>query len=117
MGLDRRPLAKPKAGFKERSHHLFHLVQGTEKVQLSFLDSLKGKPLPNREDLLQGWFSVQIKMYETIKAPRFWQRQNCRRVAERSICKIGPGHFFDKYRREMEGIFFGRQTQLGKKLD
>jgi hypothetical protein len=60
MGLDWGPLDKPKVGFEERYDHLFRVIQGKEKVQLSFLDRLRGKRLPKRDELLQEWFSIQI---------------------------------------------------------
>src|SRR5215217_5079198 len=70
MGLDMRPMGKPKPGFEERFNQLFRIVQGIEKQELSFFDKLKGRKLPTQDELLEEWFSIQIPSYETIKAPQ-----------------------------------------------
>ena len=70
MGLDMRPMGKPKPGFEERYIQIFRIIQGTEKQELSFFEKLKGKKLPTREDLLEEWFNNQIPSHETIKAPK-----------------------------------------------
>ena len=69
MGLDWRPLGKPKAGYEDRFNQLFRIIQGKERQHLSLLDKLKGKRLPTQEELLQEWFSIQTPSYETIQAP------------------------------------------------
>jgi len=70
MGLDWRPMGKPKPGFEERYKQIFRIIGGVEKQQLSLIDKLKGKKLLSKEELLEEWFENQIPTYETIKAPR-----------------------------------------------
>lgn len=70
MGLDWRPMGKPKPGFEERYIQIFRILQGVEKQELSFIDRIKGKKLPTKEQLLEEWFANQIPTYETIKAPQ-----------------------------------------------
>jgi hypothetical protein len=70
MGLDWRPLGRPKPGSEERFNQIFRIIQGTEKQELSFLYKLKGKRKETRAQLLEEWFSISIPAYETIKAPR-----------------------------------------------
>ncbi|AWK02861.1 hypothetical protein HYN56_00980 [Flavobacterium crocinum] len=70
MGLDMRPLGKPKPGFENRFKQIMHIIQGKEKQELSFFDKLKGKKVLSKEELLEEWFENQIQSYETIKAPR-----------------------------------------------
>ncbi|MEX6690876.1 hypothetical protein QTN47_25430 [Danxiaibacter flavus] len=70
MGLDMRPMGKPKPGFERRFVDIFELVTKDKIPQSSFLDKLKGKKYPTRDELLQEWFANQIQTYETIKAPR-----------------------------------------------
>ncbi|HSZ32849.1 MAG TPA: hypothetical protein VK772_06040 [Puia sp.] len=53
MGLDMRPMGKPKPGFEERFIEIFGIIQGKDKRQLSFIDKLKGKKLPGRDELLK----------------------------------------------------------------
>ncbi|MNQ40396.1 hypothetical protein D3C85_540470 [compost metagenome] len=70
MGLDMRPLGKPKPGFEERFKQIMRIVQEKEKQELSFFDKLKGKRILSKEELIQEWFDNQIESYVTIKAPR-----------------------------------------------
>jgi len=40
MGLDWRPIGKPRPGFEERYNQIFRIIQGTEKQKkLNFLKS------------------------------------------------------------------------------
>ena len=64
MGLDWRPLGKPKAGFEERYNQLFRLIQETDEQQL------EGEKKSKKNELLDEWSKIQIPSYETIKAPR-----------------------------------------------
>jgi hypothetical protein len=70
MGLDIRPMGKPKQGFEERFEQIFRLLNGKEKVELSFFDKLKGKTIPTHDELLKEWIEIQEPSYITIKAPR-----------------------------------------------
>jgi hypothetical protein len=49
MGLDWRPMGKPKPGFEERYIQIFRILKGVEKQELSFIDRIKGKKLPTKE--------------------------------------------------------------------
>jgi len=69
MGLDMRPMGKPKPGFEKRYLEIFEMVSQDKIPQPSFLDKLKGKKLPTREELLEEWLANQIQTYEIIKAP------------------------------------------------
>ncbi|MBL0743918.1 hypothetical protein [Chryseolinea lacunae] len=60
MGLDMRPMGKPKPGFEVRFNQIFKIIGGQEPLP----------PGTNKDDLLQEWFANQIPTYETIKAPR-----------------------------------------------
>ena len=70
MGLDLRPMGKPKPGFEERFYRIFRILQGLETPKLSFFEKLQGKKLQTQDELLQEWVEIQIPAYETIKAPR-----------------------------------------------
>ncbi|MDL5247635.1 hypothetical protein QRD38_18050, partial [Leptospira weilii] len=69
MGLDMRPMGKPKPGYKKRFNQLFRIIQGIEKQKLTLCEKMRGKKEKSREDLLKEWFGIQISSYETIKAP------------------------------------------------
>jgi alpha-L-fucosidase len=70
MGLDWRPMGKPKAGFEERFKQIFLILTDKEKQEIGFLDKLKGKKVKSKDELLAEWFEISDKTYETIKAPR-----------------------------------------------
>lgn len=65
-----RPMGKPKPGFEKRYLEIFEMVSQDKIPKSTFLDKLKGKKLPTREELLEEWLTNQIQTYETIKAPR-----------------------------------------------
>jgi hypothetical protein len=70
MGLDLRPMGKPKPGFEKRFVEIFEMVSQDKIPQPSIFDKLRGGKLPSKDELLQEWFDGQIQTYETIKAPR-----------------------------------------------
>jgi len=70
MGLDMRPMGKPKPGFEKRFVQIMRIIEGKEEQKLSFIEKLMGKKIKSKEELLDEWFSNQIPAYETIKAPR-----------------------------------------------
>jgi hypothetical protein len=75
MGLDMRPLGKPKKGFEKRFKEIFEMVESDNIPKPSFLDKLKGKKNPTKDQLIQEWFENQIPTYETIKAPMLEKTQ------------------------------------------
>lgn len=58
MGLDMRPLSKPKEGKEQRFYELYSLIP-SENLSPD-----------QREQLLEEWFALGIPSYETIKAPQ-----------------------------------------------
>jgi hypothetical protein len=70
MGLDMRPLGKPKPGLEKRFAEVFQMISTNKIPEPSFWDKLKGKKTPTKDELLKEWFDIQIDSYETIKAPR-----------------------------------------------
>ena len=116
MGLDMRPMGKPKPGFEKRYHQIFRIIQGNEKQELSILDKLKGRKLPTREELLEEWFSIQIPTYETIKAPRVgrdkeaneWIREKYQEsdktVTENEFVKQYDGYYVIDMAKEKDGV-------------
>lgn len=116
MGLDMRPMGKPKLGFEERFEQIFRLLDGKDKQKLSFLDKLKGKKLPTKEELKQEWFDIQIPTYETIKAPRVgrdkeaneWIKQKYletdRIITEEEFVKKFEGYYVIELAKEKDGV-------------
>ena len=73
MGLDMRPMGKPKPGFEKRFIEIFEILTQDKAPQPTFLEKLKVKKMPTKDELLQEWLANQIPSYETIKAPRVGQ--------------------------------------------
>ena len=69
MGLDWRPLPKPKLGFEQRYIEIFNALTGKQKPSLSIWDRIKGKQSVQKEELLAEWRENSILSYETIRAP------------------------------------------------
>ncbi|MCU0350153.1 MAG: hypothetical protein MUF43_04890 [Flavobacterium sp.] len=70
MGLDMRPMGKPKPGFEKRFFDIFEMLTKDNYPKPSFLDKIKGIKHPTKDELLQEWLANQIQTYETIKAPK-----------------------------------------------
>ncbi|MEP1490313.1 MAG: hypothetical protein ABJK28_17975 [Algibacter sp.] len=69
MGLDMRPMGKPKKGFEKRFREIFEMIESNNIPKPSLLDKIKGKKVHTKDELIQEWFENQIPTYETIKAP------------------------------------------------
>jgi hypothetical protein len=114
MGLDWRPLGKPKPGFEEKFNQLFHLIQGTEKIQLSFVDKLKGRKVPTKEELLSEWFSIQIPSYETIKAPKVGRDKAANEWLQNEYAISSKTVSFNEFAKEYDGYYV---IELAKETD
>lgn len=69
MGLDMRPMGKPKQGFEKRFKEIFEMVESDCIPEPTFLEKMLGKNKPTKDELIQEWFKNQISTYETLKAP------------------------------------------------
>jgi hypothetical protein len=116
MGLDMRPMGKPKPGFEERYKQIFRIIHGTEKQELSLMDRIKGKRLLTEKELLKEWFDNQISTYETIKAPRVgrdkeadeWAKKAYsskeREISETEFLKKYEGYYVIELAKETDGV-------------
>ena len=116
MGLDMRPMGKPKPGFEQRYIELFRILQQPEKQKTGFLGKLRGKKTVSRDDLLKEWFEIQIPSYETIKAPRVgrdkeaddWMRERYqetdKKVSEAGFLKEHEGYYVIELANELDGL-------------
>jgi len=116
MGLDWRPMGKPKPGFEERYVEIFNIITGRQKQALSTLDKLKGKKLKTQEELLQEWFDNSIQTYETIKAPRVgrdkpaddWLKEQYeetdKSVPREQFIKDYEGYYVIELAEELDGV-------------
>ena len=116
MGLDMRPMGKPKPGFEARYVEVFRILQEPEKPKSGLLNKLKGNKPVNREELLKEWFEIQTPSYETIKAPRVgrdkeaddWLRERYqetdKKVSEAEFLKAHEGYYVIDLAKELDGL-------------
>lgn len=116
MGLDWRPMGKPKAGFEERFKQIFRILTDKEKQELSLLDKLKGKKIKNKEELLEEWFEISEKTYETIKAPRVGRdkvaddwinekyEETDKTISKEEFIKEYDGYYVIELAEELDGV-------------
>jgi hypothetical protein len=116
MGLDWRPMGKPKAGFEERFKQIFRILTDKEKQEISLLDKLKGKKVKSKEELLEEWFDISDKTYETIKAPRVgrdkvaddWIKEKYeesdKTISQAAFIKEHDGYYVIELAKELDGV-------------
>jgi hypothetical protein len=114
MGLDMRPMGKPKPGFENRFVDIFEMVTKNKIPQPSFLDKLKGKKYPTKDELLQEWFANQIQTYETIKAPRVGQDKEADEWIRNKYNELDKKPSLEQFLKEHEGYYV---IELAKELD
>ncbi len=54
MGLDLRPMGKPKPGFEKKFTDIFEMISQDKIPKPSLFDKLKGKKIPSKEELFQA---------------------------------------------------------------
>lgn len=113
MGLDMRPMGKPKPGYKKRFNQLFRIIQGIEKQKLTLCEKMRGKK-KNLEDLLKEWFGIQISSYETIKAPVIGKDNEANEWLNAVYELSGKEFLKEDFFRKYEGQYVIR---LAKELD
>lgn len=114
MGLDMRPIGKPKPGFEKRFVEILEMVTKNKIPQPSFLDKLKGKKYPTKEELLQEWFANQIPTYETIKAPRVGRDKEADEWIRNKYNELEQKPPLEQFLKEHEGYYV---IELAKEQD
>lgn len=114
MGLDMRPMGKPKAGFEERFLEIFQMLSTDNIPQPSMYDKLKGKKYPTKEELLDEWFSNQIESYETIKAPKVGQNQEANNWIQNKYNELEEKPPLEEFLNEYDGFYV---IELAKEQD
>ena len=114
MGLDMRPMGKPKPGFEKRFLEIFKMVNGGTIPKPTLLDKLRGKKFPTEEELLEEWFAIQITTYETIKAPKVGRDKEADLWLKQKFKELKENPPFDEFLREYEGYYV---IELAEELD
>ncbi len=116
MGLDMRPMGKPKKGLEVRFNELFQAIGSNTQPKLSFFDKIKGKKIQTRDEMLEEWFNIQIPSYETIKAPQVgrdneaneWIKEKYKEseqnVSEEEFIKQAEGYYVIELAKETDGV-------------
>lgn len=105
MGLDMRPMGKPKEGFENRFKEIFAMVESGNIPESTFFDKLLGRKKPTREDLIQEWFDNQITTYETIKAPMVGKDQEAEDWLKERYQKLEEKPPFEQFVKEHQGFY------------
>ena len=114
MGLDMRPMGKPKPGFEKRFVDIFEMVTKDKIPQPSFLDKLKGKKYPTKDELLQEWFANQIQTYETIKSPRVGRDKEADEWIRNKYNDLEQKPLLEQFLKEHDGYYV---IELAKEQD
>ena len=114
MGLDMRPMGKPKPGFEKRFVEIFEMVSQDKIPQPTFFDKLKGKKMPTKDELLQEWFDNQIQTYETIKAPRVGRDKEADEWIRNKYDELEQKPPLDQFLKDYDGYYV---IELAKEQD
>ena len=106
MGLDWKPLNKPKKGMENEFKNLFEILDGRKKTKLSFFDKILGKKSYNETEVQNRFFEISTTPYETLNAPRVgfdtkateWAKQNFENRTDKALhdeAHVFRGKFLD----------------------
>ena len=70
MGLDWKPMNKPKPGKEKEYEHIFFILSGQKKEKKSLFEKIFGDEKKSREVLLDQFLDISIPAYETLAAPQ-----------------------------------------------
>jgi hypothetical protein len=114
MGLDMRPMGKPKPGFEKRFTEIFVMVSQDKIPKATLFDKLRGKKLPTKDELLQEWLAGQIQTYETIKAPRVGRDKEADDWIRNKYDELEQKPSLEQFLREQSGYYV---IELAKEQD
>lgn len=114
MGLDMRPMGKPKPGFEKRFVDIFEMLTKNNFPQPSLLDKIKARKYPTKDELLQEWLTNQIPTYETIKAPRVGQDKEADEWIRNKYDELEDKPPLDQFLKDYEGYYV---IELAKEQD
>ena len=109
-----RPMGKPKPGFEKRFVEIYEMVTQDNIPQVSFLDKMKGKKAPTKDELLEEWFANQIQSYETIKAPRVGQDNDADEWIKVKYDELEEKPALEDFLQEYQGYYV---IELAKEID
>lgn len=114
MGLDMRPMGKPKKGFERRFKEIFEMVESNNIPRANFWDKIRGKNIPTKDQLIKEWFENQIPTYETIMAPMVGRDLEAEKWLEAKYKELKEKPSYEEFRKLYEGYYV---VSLAKKQD
>lgn len=105
MGLDMRPMGKPKKGFEKRYVEIFTMVTTNNIPQPTFWDTLRGKKVPTKEELIAEWLENLIPTYETIKAPMVGRDQEAEEWLKEKFKEVDQKASWEDFLKEHQGYY------------
>ncbi len=114
MGLDMRPMGKPKKGFEKRFVEIFEMITQDRIPKPTFFDKLRGKRMPTKEQLLQEWRTNLIPTYETIKAPRVGRDKEADDWIKERYNELEQKPSLEEFLKDCEGYYV---IELAKEQD
>jgi len=114
MGLDMRPMGKPKTSFEKRYIEIFKMISDGKIPKPTLIDRLKGKKFPTKKELLEEWLSNQITTYETIKAPQVGRDEEANLWVREKYEELEDKPSLEKFLKDYEGYYV---IELAKEQD
>lgn len=101
MGLDWRPMGKPKPGTEARYHQLYRMLTKAEPIPVN---PATNQPY-DKDTLKEEWFSLQIPSYETIRAPRVGRDPEALEWLKSEYEEHKPDMSLEEFIKEYEGFY------------
>lgn len=114
MGLDMRPMGKPRPGYEKRFVEIYEMITQDKIPQPTFIDRLRGRKFPTRDELLKEWFANLIPAYETIKAPKVGRDKVADEWVKERYDELDEKSSFEQYLKDFEGYYV---IELAKEED
>lgn len=109
-----RPLGKPKKGFEKRFKEIFEMVESDNIPKPNFIDKIKGRKYPTKEELIEEWLGNQIPTYETIKAPMVGKDESADLWIKEKYKELEDKPSFEEFIKEYQGYYV---IELAKEQD
>jgi hypothetical protein len=104
MGLDWKPMNRPKPGREKEYEDIFLTLQ--KKEETLFFSKLFGKKQKDKERLLESFFDMSIPAYETLDAPRVGFDDNATEWAKGQYeFREAKGLSLEEFLRQMYGYY------------
>jgi hypothetical protein len=106
MGLDWRPINRPKPGFEKEFEKLFFQIKNYKKAETEYIDKLRGINPITQEQLIDRFFTISIPPYITLNAPCVGYNKNATVWAENKFeDRKDKSQTFEQFMNIMQGYY------------